>query len=73
VSSYLSMPEGLAPSHHLTSDGSPPSPSSPPTETPPDNAEFFNKNMMKKLKTVAGVAIISGVIAGIAGSQIKPP
>jgi len=29
--------------------------------------------MMKKLKTVAGVAIISGVIAGIAGSQIKPP
>ena len=59
------MPEGLAPSHHLTSvtsDGSP----------PPDNAEFFNKNMMKKFKIVAGMIIIGSIIAGsIAGSQIK--
>jgi hypothetical protein len=66
---HHSMRRGLAPS--LTPDGSPTSPSSPPTETPPDNAEFFNENMMKKLKIVAGVVIIGGVIAGIAGSQIK--
>ncbi|KAN0113873.1 hypothetical protein V8E52_007345 [Russula decolorans] len=57
VPSHHSMPEGFAPS--LTSDGSPPSPSSPPTETPPDNAEFFNKNMMKKIGIVAGVIIDS--------------
>ena len=60
-----SMPEGLAPSHHLTSvtlDGSP----------PPDKAEFFDKNMMKKFKIVAGMIIIGSVIVGsIAGSQIK--
>jgi hypothetical protein len=37
----------------------------------PQNAEFFNENMVKKLKIVAGVAIAGGVIAGIAGSQIK--
>jgi len=38
---------------------------------PPENAKFLNKNMMKKLKIVAGVVIIGGIIAGIAGSQIK--
>jgi hypothetical protein len=64
-------PEGLAPSRHLTSDAPPPSPSSPPTETPPDNAEYFNKNMMKKIKIVAGVVIVGGLVMGIAGSQIK--
>ena len=42
-----------------------------PTETPPDNAEFFNKNMMKKLKIAAGVLLVGGAIAGIVGSQIK--
>jgi hypothetical protein len=42
-----------------------------PSETPPDDAEFFNKNMMKKLKIVAGAVIVGGAIAGIAGSQIK--
>jgi hypothetical protein len=62
-------PEALAPS--LTPNGPPPSPSSPPTETPPDNAEFFNKNMMKKLKIIAGVVIVGGAIAGIVRSQIK--
>jgi hypothetical protein len=61
----ISIPEGLAPS--LTPDGPPPSPSSPP----PDSARFFNKNMMKKLKIVAGVTIVGGIIAGIAGSRIK--
>ena len=69
VPSHHSLTEGFAPS--LTSDGSPPSPSSPSTETPPDNAEFFNKNMMKKIKIVAGVIIVGGTIAGIVGSQIK--
>lgn len=65
VPSHHSIPEGLAPSHHLTSDGSPPS------EAPADDAEFFNENMMKKLKIVAGVVIIGGTIASIVGSQIK--
>jgi len=69
VPSHLSMPEEFAPS--LTPDGSPPSPSSPPTETPPYNAKFFNENMMRKLKIAAGVTIVGGVIAGIVGSQIK--
>jgi len=58
----------------LEGDGSPPSPLSPPTETPQENAEFFNKNMMKKLKIAAGVLVVGGAISGIAaiaGSQIK--
>jgi nitrate reductase cytochrome c-type subunit len=37
----------------------------------PHNAESFNENMVKKLKIVAGVVVAVGVIAGIAGSQIK--
>ena len=69
VPSRHSMPEGFAPSS--TPDGSPPSPSSPPTEVPPDHAGIFNENMMKKLKIVAGVAIIGSTIATIVGSQIN--
>jgi hypothetical protein len=38
---------------------------------PPDNAGIFNENMMKKLKIVAGVAIIGSTIATIVGSQIN--
>jgi hypothetical protein len=38
--------------------------------SPPENAKFFTENMVKKLKIVAGVTIIGGAIAGIAGSQI---
>jgi hypothetical protein len=53
----------------LASDELAPSP--PPTETPPDDARFFNKNMIKKLKIVAGVVIVGGIISGIVGSQIK--
>jgi hypothetical protein len=46
-----------------------PSPS-PPTETPPHNAEFFNENMIKKLKifggvTAAGVAISALALASL--------
>ena len=68
---HNSMPEGLAPSHGLTSDVSPPSSSSPPAEMPPDNAEFFNKNMTKKIGIVVGVAVIGSTIAAIVGSQNK--
>jgi hypothetical protein len=80
VSSHHPMPEGFVPSHHsmpegfaqsLTPDGSPPSPSSPPTETPSDNAESFNKNMIKKIGIVAGVVIVGGTIASIVGSRIE--
>jgi hypothetical protein len=63
--------EALEPSYHFTPDESPPSPSSPPLVTPPNKAEFFNKNMMKKLKIVAGLAIVGGTIAGIVGLQTK--
>ena len=65
------MPEELAQAHHLTTDESPPSPPSPPTETSPDKAEFFDKAMMKKIGIVAGALIAGGTIAGIVGSQIK--
>jgi hypothetical protein len=65
------MPEALAQPHDLTQDGPPPSPSSPPIETPPDNAEIFEKNVMKKAGIVGGVAIAGGTIAGIVASEIK--
>jgi hypothetical protein len=52
------------PSHHSMPEGA-------STELSPDNAEFFNENMMKKLKIVAGVAIVGGTIASIVASQIK--
>jgi hypothetical protein len=61
------IPEGLAPLHHSTADVSTPS---PPTETPPNNAEFFNKNVMKKVGIVAGAIIVGGTLAaGIVTSQ----
>jgi hypothetical protein len=75
-----SLPTPHSPPSLPVAGGSLPTPHSPPSlpvaggspsETPPDNAEFFNKNMMKKLKIVAGVVIVGGAIAGIAGSQIK--
>jgi len=43
----------------------------PRTETPTDNPEFFNKNMMKELTIAAGGLIVGGAVAGTAGSQIK--
>jgi hypothetical protein len=44
----------LSPGSPLSHDSdTPPSPS-PPTETPPDNAEFFSESMIKKLKILAG-------------------
>lgn len=63
--SHHSMSEALVPSQRPTSDGPPPS------ETPPDSEKFFNKNTMKKIKMVAGVAIVGGAIASIVGSHIK--
>ena len=59
-------PEGLAPSHHLASGGSPPLPSSLPTETP-----LFNKEKAKGVKILAGTIIVGGVIGGIVGFEIK--
>ncbi|KAF8493245.1 hypothetical protein F5888DRAFT_1725283 [Russula emetica] len=52
-------------------DWSPLSPASPPAETPPDNAGFFNKNMMKKLKIFAGVTIVGDIIATLGSSLRK--
>jgi hypothetical protein len=72
-------PEGWAPSHHLaldeppsphlTADAPPPSPSSLPTETPPDDADFLNDNVIKGLKILVGVVIIGGAIASYHMSQ----
>ena len=67
-SHYFSASDGLAPSHNSISEGSPPS---PPSLTLPNNAKFFNKNVMKRLGIVAGVVIVGGIIAGIMGSHIK--
>ena len=64
-------PEGLALSPHVAAGGWPPAPSSPPTETPPDNAEFFNKEMVKGVKILAGTIIVGGIIGGIVGFEIK--
>jgi hypothetical protein len=68
-SHYFSGPDG---SHQsMPSSPSPLTDTSPLTEAPLDNARLFSKNMMKKLKIVAGVAVVGTVIAGIVGSQIK--
>jgi len=67
---HHSTPQG--PAQILTPHVSPP-PSSPPTETLPITAEFFNNNLMKKLKIAAGVATVGGTaaIATIMGLKIK--
>ena len=70
-SHYFSASNGLATSHNSISEASPSSTPLPPTETPPDNAECFNKNVMKKLKIIAGVTIVGGAIATIVGSQLR--
>jgi hypothetical protein len=70
-SHYLSASDGLAPSHNSMSEGSPSSPPPPPTERPLENKKFLNKDMIKKLKIVAGVIIIGGIIASIASPHIK--
>ena len=69
--SHNSISEEFAPSHNSISEGLPSSPPPPPTEILPENKKFLDKNMIKKLKIVAGVVIISGIIASIAGSQTK--
>ncbi|KAI0278942.1 hypothetical protein BGY98DRAFT_1096440 [Russula aff. rugulosa BPL654] len=60
-------------SHDLTSDGSPPSHSSTPAETPQDSAdsELFNEKMMKKLKIVGVLAIVGATVASIVAPQMK--
>lgn len=70
---FASASSGSLSSHYFTaSDGLPPiSEASESPSSPPENAKFFNENMMKKLKIAAGVTIIGGIIAGIVGSQIK--
>jgi hypothetical protein len=57
----------------LTLNEPPPSPSLPPTETLPDNANFINKDVMKKIGITAAMATIVGgtIVAGIVGSKIK--
>jgi hypothetical protein len=62
-SHYYTASDGLGPSPNTISEGLPPSPL--------EDAKSFNKNIMKKLKIFGGVAIVGGIIAGIAGSQIS--
>ena len=71
-SHYLTASDGLASSHYFTaSESSHNSISEGSPSSPPDDAKFFNENMMKKIKIVAGVTIVGGIVAGIAGSKIK--
>ena len=65
------MQEELLPPNHLASDAPSDLHSPLPMETPSDNAKLFNENMVKKIKIVAGVTIVGGVIAGAVGSRIK--
>jgi hypothetical protein len=66
-----STPEGLAPSHHLTSDGPPPSHSPPPTVTPPDDANFFDKDAIRfGIPSAVAVAAIF-LTASIVGLETK--
>jgi hypothetical protein len=61
----------MSPHHPTTdSDALPPPPPPPPTDTPPDDAEF-NKDLMKKLGIVTGVAIVGGTLATLLGLEIK--
>jgi hypothetical protein len=65
---FASASAGSLSSHYFSaSDGLPPTPPSPP----PENAKFFNEKMIKNLKIVAGVTVVGGIIAAIAGTQIK--
>ena len=67
------MSGGPVPSHNPTPDGSMPLPEpipggpvplrNPTPEVPPDNAGFFNKNVMKKVGIVAGTVIVGSTIA----------
>jgi hypothetical protein len=60
----------MGPDLALTDSETDSPPPSPPTDTPPDGAEF-NKNLMKKLGIVTGVAIVGGTLATVLGLQIK--
>ena len=61
----------LSTNYYSASEGLSPIPEGSPSSPPPENAKFFNENMMKKIKIVAGVTVVGTIIAGIAGSQIK--
>jgi hypothetical protein len=49
----------------LSLDELPPPSPSPPTETAPDDAGFFNQNRLLKLKMLASAIIIGGTITGL--------
>jgi hypothetical protein len=63
-----STPEGLAPSHHLTSNGAP-APPSHSLLTPPNDAKFFDKDLMKQLAVPVGLGVVglATMTAGIVG------
>jgi len=67
--------QGFAPAPQLTgSDRATTEPEGlvpPPTETPPDNAEFFNKNRVKKITEVAIVGGVTAVLALSLAHNIK--
>ena len=70
-----SMTEGLTPAHHIASDALPPPPPPPPTGTHLHSAEFFNEDVVRRLKIAGGVVaagiIIAPVIAHIVTSQME--
>ena len=61
---YSSASDGSLTSHYFTASEGPPTP-------PPENAKFFNENMVKKIKIAAGVTAVGSVVAGIVGLHLK--
>ena len=70
-SHYFSASDGSLHSHgSIISEGSTSTHSSPGTVTVPEMEQFFNKDMVRRLKFIAGATIITSAIAGVASWAI---